>query len=141
MSQEILNANNFNQLDEKSDIFSLGLSIFEIVCKIELPPNGEAWRFIRSENFKLSKEYLKNSNMKNIPNEMILLISDMIRQNSQDRKDLNTIIEEYGELKARYMNYLEGTYSRNAAFFAEITRSTKELRDTKRSDSFKSSIF
>ena len=143
MSPELLKANHLCQLNEKCDIFSLGLSILEIVCRIELPPNGEAWRFIRSGNFSLTKDYFNNSNLRENPADIIQLIQDMIRVNSNERKDLNTIIEEYPELKNRSQQLIDGTYQRNASLFAKRTRSFSDKRVAKRSDSYKSnqSIF
>jgi hypothetical protein len=119
MSPELLKANHFNQLNEKCDIFSLGLSILEIISRIELPSNGEAWRYIRSRNFNLKKEFFNNSNLKEIPINIIRLIEDMICINPDKRKDLNCLIEDYFELKNRYLNLLNGTYIRNTSLFAE----------------------
>ncbi len=141
MSPELLQVNNSYQLNEKSDIFSFGLTILEIICRIDLPLNGEGWRFIRSGNFILTKEYFNNSNMREVPNDMIKLIEDMIHINPNERKDLNRILEEYVELKMRFQNLISGTYTRHVASFANRTRSLSDHRLGKRSDSFKSSIF
>ena len=141
MSPELLKANKFNQLNEKCDIFSLGLSILEIICKIELPYNGDAWRYIRSGNFSLTNEYFNNSNLIDIPNDIIMLIEDMIRVNSNERKNLNSLLEDYIELKNRYQNLLNGNYQRNTNFLGTrtIMNTLSNVRD-KRSDSFISCI-
>jgi serine/threonine protein kinase len=142
MSPELLQVSNSFQLNEKSDIFSLGLSILEIICRIDLPLNGEGWRFIRSGNFILTKEYFNNSNLREVPSDMIKLIEDMIQINPNERNDLIKIIEEHVELNMRYQNLISGTYSRNVASFANRTRSLSDYNKLgKRSDSFKSSIF
>ena len=40
----------YNKINHKTDIFSLGLSIYELVSENNLPLNGEIWRKIRNEN-------------------------------------------------------------------------------------------
>ena len=80
--------------------------------------------------------YFKNSNLKEVPNDIIKLIQDMIKINSEERKDLNNIIDEYEEVRKRYQNLMNGTYNRNAAIFSERTRTKEEDFFGKRSDSF-----
>lgn len=143
MSPEILEVNDIKQLSFKSDIYSLGLSLFEILAKIDLPQNGEGWRFIRSENFILTKDYFKNSNLKDVKDleEFIKLIKDLMELNPNKRKDLDMIISEYNELAKRYSEMLNGAYNRKAKDFAQATRPLVFERTANRSDSFKSTTF
>lgn len=48
----------------KCDIFSLGITVFEIVTKSEIPANGEYWQSLRNGTFNFPNE-IKTSSMSN----------------------------------------------------------------------------
>ena len=73
ISKELFHFNKNAKLNSQYNIFYLGLTLFELITKIELPYNGQ----LRDENFKISEEYFKKSNIKNV-NEFISLISQII---------------------------------------------------------------
>lgn len=105
MAPEILEATKIKDLNEKCDIFSLGLTIIEILFKVELPQNGVLWRQIRSENFTIPNDFLSNSNLKDIPKEFFELIYAMIDNDSIKRLDINQIINKFPEIKLRMDNF------------------------------------
>ena len=43
ISKELFHFSKNAKINEKSDVFSLGLTIFELLAKIDLPFNGELW--------------------------------------------------------------------------------------------------
>ena len=45
-------------IDNRCDIFSLGLTFLEILAKIELPTNGKIWKDIRTDNFIIPKNLI-----------------------------------------------------------------------------------
>jgi hypothetical protein len=64
MSREILNNFNANEVPDltKADIFSLGMTLYELISLEDLPYNGEHWHQIRDGGIqqsldKLSKIY------------------------------------------------------------------------------------
>ena len=89
-------------IDFKSDVFSLGLTILELMAKIELPKSGPLWTNVRKENFEFPEEFLVNWNIKEI-NDFLPLIKDMILQ-LEKRLTLTEIIDKYPCLKLRYNN-------------------------------------
>lgn len=143
LAPEILEVNKFKQLSEKCDIFSLGLSFLEVLCKIELPQNGFLWHEIRSIGFKIPKEFLRNSNLNEIPDRLIDLIQDMIAFESINRKDLNYLIDNYPELRFRFEKLSRNEYARSYSSFFKSETLISELDDniiSKRSDSCKLSF-
>ncbi|CAM9840047.1 unnamed protein product, partial [Sphacelaria rigidula] len=51
MSKELLNDDHSNLT--KCDVFSLGITLYEIVTSRPLPPNGEEWHRLRSGKFTM----------------------------------------------------------------------------------------
>ena len=47
-----------------ADIFSLGISLFEVACDLQLPSNGEAWHMLRRG--ELPHEFIKGEREKGI---------------------------------------------------------------------------
>jgi len=129
LAPEILATNKFKHLSEKCDIFSLGLSFLQILCKIELPQNGFLWHEIRSDRFTIQKEFLRNSNLKEIPINLIYLIQDMIVFDSKNRRDLNFLIDNYPELRFRYERLLRNEYSKSYSNFIHNEIMTSEFDD------------
>jgi len=104
MAPEILEATKIKDINDKCDIFSLGLTIIEILFKIELPQNGILWRQIRNINFSIPDEFLNNSNLKNHQKQFFDLIYGMIHFDPKKRFDINYLLEEIPELKTRMEN-------------------------------------
>ena len=98
----------------KCDVFSLGLSILEIICKVEIPEHGILWNQIRSKDFSIPTEFLLNSNIK-IKDKMIKLIMEMLTIDADARPNLVEIFENefYDEIYTRYNALLLGKYSRS----------------------------
>ena len=101
MAPEILEATKIKDLNEKCDIFSLGLTIIEILFKVELPQNGNLWRQIRSEYFITPDDFQGYSNLKEIPKEFFELIYGMIHHDPKKRFDIQQILEKFPEIKLR----------------------------------------
>lgn len=84
----------YNKINHKTDIFSLGLSIYELVSENNLPLNGEIWRKIRNEDFpqelydKISKFDVNN----NI--EFIKLVKIMTNVDSNLRPNIEDIFKD-----------------------------------------------
>ena len=78
ISKELFNFNSQGMLDAKTDIFSLGLSFFEIIAKIILPSYGDSWVKLRSGNFHITEKLLRNCNINENKEIFVELISQMI---------------------------------------------------------------
>ncbi len=87
LSPEVFYQENLNKIDEKSDVFSLGLSILEILFKIELPKNGKLWREMREENFDISSMFNSINNEKQ--KEYIDLIEKMPKAKFDETVELH----------------------------------------------------
>lgn len=128
----------FKQLDKAVDIFSLGLSILEILCKVELPQSGLLWKQIRTEGFDILKEeFTKNSNLKFIPEEMLNLVKEMITINPLERPRIEHYLENYRELQNRNFNLLNYNYKRTIDPDLIFPVEDLTFRFAKRSDSYK----
>lgn len=110
MAPEILEATKIKDLNEKCDIFSLGLTIIEILFKVELPQNGILWRQIRSENFSIPNDFGSYSNLKEIPKEFFELIYGMIYHDPKKRFDIQQILEKFPKIKSRLDNFNRKAY-------------------------------
>ena len=105
------NISNSN-IDNRCDVFSLGLSFLEIFANIFLPPNGKLWKDLRSDDFVFpEEEFLKNCNIKD-NEEFIKLIRQMISP-INNRPYLIQLIETYPELNKRYQMLLKNQYEKS----------------------------
>ena len=106
ISPEVFYKQN-NHISQKTDIFSLGLSILEILAEIDLPLNGEAWQNIR-------KMGIEEHHFGNIPKtfgdknggKFINLIKLMTKVDSFSRPDIDNILKDeknFDELYKRYV--------------------------------------
>jgi serine/threonine protein kinase len=97
----------------KTDIFSLGLSILQILTDVELPKNGLTWQLIRSVG--IPKELLDQIPYLEGDNQIFKnLIMAMTSYNSKNRPDLETILNEkenYPYLYERYQLLLNDKYN------------------------------
>jgi serine/threonine protein kinase len=100
-------------INTKTDIFSLGLSILQILTNVELPKNGLTWQLIRTVG--IPKEYLDEIPYFNGDNQIFKnLIINMTSYRSQNRPDLESILndkENYPYLYERYQLLLNDKYT------------------------------
>lgn len=83
-----------SNIDNRCDVFSLGLSFLEILAKIELPSNGKLWKNIRNKDFDIiQSEFFKNIITKN-NKEFFKLLKQMISP-INNRPTLMEIIKDY----------------------------------------------
>ena len=105
-------------INHKIDIFSLGLSILELLTEIELPKNGPIWQKMRNQ--ELPKDFLNkiplidedNANR----NKIIGLIKEMTQINSILRPELDLLLNDenkYPELFNRYQMLKKNEYIEN----------------------------
>lgn len=134
MAPEILEATRIKNLDERCDIFSLGLSIIEILFRIELPQNGVLWKQIRSEDFKIPADFYKHSNIPNdISNDFYKLIYGMINYDPKKRYDISYIFDNFSELKKRNnllnRNEYKNSYENVLMGFDSVMNTPKKMRN------------
>ena len=110
ISKELFHYKKDTKLNSKCDIFSLGLTLLELIAKIELPYNGQLWHELRDDNFKISENYFDKSNIKNVK-DFISLISRMILPFDK-RPNLKEIINQFPQLSQRYQLLLNGKYKK-----------------------------
>ena len=139
-----------DRITKKTDIFSLGLSIFQILTNLDLPKNGIQWQLIRTVG--IPKELLEKIPEFGGDNEIFKkLIISMTNYKANDRPDLDIILkdkENYPVLFEKYQQVLEGKYMsqidlnklenfrRDSYDFASSIGNFRK-RFTKRSDSMK----
>ncbi len=111
MSKELFNFNNKVLLNSKTDIYSLGLSILEIIAKINLPSYGDSWADLRSDNFEITENLFQNSNLSGNKDNFIKLISEMIAP-YEKRIDINEILNNFEELNKRYKLLKNNNYKK-----------------------------
>ena len=99
------------KINEKSDVFSLGLTLLELLTKIELPYNGDLWHQLRDDNFKISEKNFEKCNVEN-NKEFMVLISQMILP-FERRPNLKEIINYFPKLKNRYDKLKMGKYQKS----------------------------
>jgi serine/threonine protein kinase len=142
---ENIQINDNSQISNKCDVFSLGLTILEILCKIELPQNGVLWKTIRAENFEVPEEFINNSNIK-INKKMIQLVKSLLIINPEGRPSILSIFEnsEFEQISSRYKKLLNKEYIRylNPKKYMEMDDidDISPMIYNKRSNSYKLSI-
>ena len=137
-------------INTKTDIFSLGLSILEILTDYELPKNGLTWQLIRTVG--VPKELYEKIPYFNGDNQTFKnLIMNMTNCKMENRPDLDSILndkENYPYLFERYQLLINNKYSTkiNLNRFENFRRDSYDFsnsigdfrkRFAKRSDSMK----
>ena len=137
-------------ITKKTDVFSLGLSIFQILTNLDLPKNGLQWQLIRTVG-------IPNDLLDKIPefegdNKIFkILIKSMTNYKSSERPDLENILkdkENYPIFFEKYQLALEGKYKslieldklenyRRDSYDFTASIGNFKKRFTKRSDSMK----
>ena len=99
-------------ITKKTDIYSLGLSILQILSNIDLPNNGPTWQIIRAKG--IPEDFLAKIPLFDGQNEIFKkLIISMTNNKANDRPDLDTILndkENYPALYEKYQQVLIGKY-------------------------------
>ena len=99
-------------ITKKTDIYSLGLSILQILSNIDLPNNGPTWQIIRTKG--IPEDFLAKIPLFDGQNEIFKkLIISMTNNKANDRPDLDTILndkENYPVLYEKYQQVLNGKY-------------------------------
>ena len=120
-------------ITHKIDIFSLGLSILELLTEIELPKNGPIWQKIRNQELPqdfLDKIPLIDEDNEN-RNKLIELIKEMTQINSTLRPELDIFLNDgnkYPELYNRYQmlknnEYLDNLFINNTVNINNVKES------------------
>jgi serine/threonine protein kinase len=124
ISKELFHFKKNTKINSKVDIFSLGLTILEIIAKIELPYNGNLWQELRNE-FTISNKFFEKSNIKNV-DEFISLISQMILP-FEKRPTIKELINNFPQLSQRYNSLLNGNYKKSCTIPKIKNNSSKQL--------------
>ena len=99
-------------ITKKTDIYSLGLSILQILSNIDLPNNGPTWQIIRTKG--IPEDFLAKIPLFDGQNEIFKkLIISMTNNKANERPDLDTILndkENYPVLYEKYQQVLNGKY-------------------------------
>ena len=92
---------SLKKINNKTDVFSLGLTFLEIIAKIELPSNGQLWKDLRDfGNDIINNKIRTNSNISNTE-DFLNLIKKMILPVNK-RPSLIELIKGTQELNKRY---------------------------------------
>ena len=134
---------NIGTISHKTDIYSLGLSILELLIDDELPKNGPIWQEMRNReipsNF-FDKIIILNNDFINRC-KLIELIKDMTRINSEERPELDMVLNDvikYPELYNRYKELKNGKYEKNILINIDnINNCNIFLDDNKEKENFK----
>ena len=109
---------NVGTISHKSDIYSLGLSILELLIDEDLPKNGQVWQEMRNREIQstfFDKIILINNDFIQ-KCKFIDLIKDMTKINSEERPELDKLLNDvikYPELYNRYEKLKNGEYEKN----------------------------
>jgi len=109
---------NTGNISHKTDIYSLGLSILEILIDEDLPKNGPVWQEMRNReipNDLINKIIIINNNFTE-KDKLIELIKDLTKINSNERPELDELLNnenKYPELYKRYQDLKNGKYEKN----------------------------
>ena len=109
---------NSGKISHKTDIYSLGLSILDILIDEDLPKNGPIWQEMRNREIPkdlINKIIIINNNFEEME-KLIELIKDLTKINSNERPELNDLLNDenkYPELYKRYQDLKNGKYIKN----------------------------
>lgn len=113
LAPELFNRSTIKEIGSKCDVFSLGLTILEIIGKVNLPKNGVLWQKIREPNFTLHQSFFSNKAFNDV--SFVNLIQQMINSNVNQRPDILTILNDsvnFPELNKRYISLFNNSYKK-----------------------------
>ena len=125
ISKELFHFKKNTKLNSKCDIFSLGLTLFDLIAKINLPYNGQLWHELRDGNFIITEKNFEKSNISKV-NDFISLISQMILPFDK-RPTLKELIKMFPQLSSRYQLLLNGKYTKSCEIPKLNEKSIKSL--------------
>ena len=106
ISPEVFYKQN-NSINNKTDIFSLGLSIYEILTEKDLPLNGDEWQNIRKIGIEKNNCEIINKKFGEKNGEIFMnLIKIMTNVNSSLRPNIENILNDeknFGKLNKRFV--------------------------------------
>ena len=127
-SLELLNESmNNHRVDFKTDIFALGLSIAELLFKLELPKNGPLWEDIRTPSFKFKDEIIENSDIKGIDPNLLKLIYWMMSIDPKDRPSTTDLLKYVPELEYRNLRLGNHQYKKAYTMSLSLIEEENEL--------------
>ena len=135
ISPELFNRKSPSEIDEKSDVYSLGLSFLEILAKIDLPKNGKLWRTMRAyEMFSIPKEFLINWNIKE--KEKFIELLKVMTAPYKERMSLEDIIksEEFPEIRKRYKLLMNNKYKKTMKVPSYVNKNFISLNNAIKED-------
>lgn len=90
MARELLNWGPIPDLT-KCDIFSLGITVFELYTGVNVEPNGSNWHMMRSG------EYLFPPNT---PDELMSILNELMAPEAVNRPSAKACLQTYDALKS-----------------------------------------
>lgn len=109
IAKEVLESRMLYQLNTKSDVFSLGLTLLDLIYGVELPSNGKIYKAIRSgdlsEIFNDKKEYSTSKSIE-------YAVMKFLEPNIQMRPTCSELLTNIPELQIRAKALGEGNYQR-----------------------------
>ncbi|MCQ2818424.1 MAG: protein kinase [archaeon] len=126
---------NINQINYKTDVFSLGLSIYEILSGVSLPKNGEIWQRIRSEG--LNNEMMNYIPFQNIRLRNLILKMTAINQEERWSIDMFLKNENFFELNQRFNQLKNNCYQQTFdPFFWKEFSASEDTQNYQTGDDF-----
>lgn len=113
-----------NQITLKSDMFSLGLSILEIIFKIELPKSGALWNKFREEIINFDE--IVNETGINSSYEIKELITYLIHPDANKRPTTEEALTGLPQLSKRVYQLKNNAYIKKTDMFLNNNSNFKE---------------
>ena len=133
---------NVGTISHKSDIYSLGLSILELLIDEDLPKNGQVWQEMRNQGIPshfFDKIILINNDFVQ-KCKLIELIKDMTKINSDERPELDVFLTDvikYPELYNRFEKLKKRQYEKNIFINIDNINTCNILLDDNKEENFK----
>eukprot|EP01135_Chromosphaera_perkinsii_P004241 Nk52_evm30s272 gene=Nk52_evmTU30s272 len=86
-----------NNVGKPADVFSLGLTMLELICEREMPKNGELWQALRRNN--IPEDWLKEGKA---DESLAKLVRIMMHQNPLERPVVGKVLEKAQELLQKH---------------------------------------
>jgi len=91
LAPELLNSEEYSEKPEltKADVFSLGLTLFQLATGYELPINGNDWHALRNERFEVLDQVI------GLSCSFKKLIKLMLKRNPSERPSVKDLLTCY----------------------------------------------